>query len=252
VCFWLLFVGLQHAQLPGLGSAAAPVAASIVIIGMLLLATGLLRIHGESFRDIGLRFKSKAAMQFVVGFGLGVVVVAIMMALLLVFTPLEIQLSADRNTLAVIGASFLVFFVLSLMEEIVFRSYPLFKLRQAWGIRPAVYITSVAFAFYHGLDIDNLLGPGVWGLFYAWMAISTSSVVLPTGFHLGLNWLQGLLGMKPQYSASIWELSIGPGSGFFGVETLGLLMQVTLLVGGILIIESLVTKQGKKGPASTG
>ena len=238
-CFWLLFIGLQHVQMPGIGGAAVPVAASIIIVAMLLLIAVLLRLDGESFREIGLRFNSKAPMQFVVGLGLGVAAVALMMAVLLALTPLEIQVSADNNILAVLAASFLVLLGLSLMEEIVFRSYPLFKLREAWGIRPAVYITSVAFAFYHGLAFDNLLGPGVWGLFYAWMAISTNSVALPTGFHLGLNWLQAMLGMKPQYSRSIWELSIGPGSGFLGVETVGLLMQLTLLVVGILIVEKL-------------
>ena len=245
VCFWLLFIGLQHAQLPGVGGAAVPIAASVIIVAMLLLVTGLLRMDGESFRDIGLYVAPKDLMQFVVGLGLGIAMVAIMVAVLLAFTPLEIQVSAGNNVFAVLGASFLVLFGLSLMEEIVFRSYPLFKLRQTWGIRPAVYITSVAFAFYHGIAFDNLLGPGVWGLFYAWMAISTNSVALPTGFHLGLNWLQALLGMKPQYSKPVWELSIGPGSGFLGVETLGLLMQLALLVGGIFLIENLVKNQGR-------
>lgn len=245
VCFSLLFIGLQHMQLPGLGGAAAPVAAGIVIVAMLLLIVRLLKTDGESLRDIGLCFTSKTPLQFVVGLSLGVAVVAIMIGVLLVLTPLEIRASANSDVLSVLGTSLLVLFVLALMEEVVFRSYPLFKLRQAWGIRPAVYITSVAFAFYHGFAFENLLGPGVWGLFYGWMALSTNSIALPTGFHLGLNWLQALLGMKPRYSGSIWELSIGPGSGFVDVETLGLLMQVILLVVGVFIVEKLVTNRSR-------
>jgi hypothetical protein len=68
------------------------------------------------------------------------------------------------------------------------------------------------------------------------LAISTNSIALPTGFHFGLNWLQALVGMKPQYGASIWELSIGSGSGFVDVETPCIFMQLMLLVGGILMI----------------
>lgn len=248
-CFCLLFVGLQHVQLPGLGSAAAPIAAGIVIAAMLFLIGGLLRLEHGSFRDIGLHFHSRAPLQFVAGLGLGLAVVAVMLAAVLVFTPLEVQLSLDINVAAVLIASFVVLFALALMEEIVFRSYPLFKLRQAWGIRPAVYITSVAFAFYHGLALDNLLGPGVWGLFYAWMALSTNNIALATGFHVGLNWLQAVFGMKPQYSGSIWELTTGPGPGLLEVGTLGLLMQGILLVAGIVIVESLARKQGGKGPS---
>ena len=244
-CFWLVLNGLQLLPLPPISGTVAPIVASITIVAILVLIFGLLKIDGGSRHDIGLSFPSKSLLQFVIGIGFGIVVVAIMISALILLTPLEIEASADSEVLAVLGASFVILFVLALMEELAFRSYPLFRLRQAWGIRPAVYVTSIAFALYHGIAFDNLLGPGVWGLFFGWMAISTNSIALPTGFHLGLNWLQALVGMKPQYGASIWELSIGPSSGFIDVETLGFLMQVGLLIAGIFIVENLVSKQGK-------
>ena len=244
--FWLILAVLRFAPIPGLGSAAAPVAAGIATIAILLLAAGLLRIEGGTAREVGLYFKPKYLLQFVVGVGLGLAVVVGMMAVLLLLTPLEIEAAADSNVLAVLVISFVILFVLALMEEVAFRSYPLFRLRQAWGVRPAIYVTSIAFAAYHGLAFENLLGPGVWGLFYGWMAITTNSIALPTGFHVGLNWLQALLGMKPQYGDSIWELSIGASSGFFEVEALGLLMQLALLLVGIVIVEILVKKRNRE------
>ena len=167
-----------------------------------------------------------------------------MIGALLAFTSVEIQFASDFNVFAVLGTSFLILFALALMEEIVFRSYPLFRLDRAWGVRPAIYITSVAFAFYHGFVFESLLGPGVWGLLYGWMALSTRSIALPTGFHLGLNWMQALLGMKPQYSGSIWELRLGNDPGLVDAETLGLVMQLVLLVVGVVLIERFIAKQG--------
>ena len=241
--FGLLFLGLQLVPLPFVGASAAAVAGCVAIAVLLLLAFSLLRTDGKTFRDVGIRRNSDVPGHFLVGVGLGFVVVGIMIAIVLALTPVTIQTTPDSNVLAVLLASFLVFFILALMEEIAFRSYPLFRLKEAWGIRPAVYITSVAFAFYHGFAFENLLGPGVWGLYYAWMAFSTKSIALPTGFHLGLNWVQALIGMKPQYSDSIWVLSIGTGSGLFDVEVVGVVLQLVLLAIGVFLVENFIAKQ---------
>lgn len=240
-CFWLILFGLQHLPLSSLGGAG--VFGCLAIVATLILIFGFLRVDGGLHRDIGLRFTSKNLLHFFLGTCLGVLLVAGMISALIVFTPIEISASADSDILAVLTSLFLVLLVLALMEELAFRSYPLFRLREAWGIRASIYISSLAFAFYHGLAVDNLLGPGVWGLFFGWMAISTNSIALPTGFHLGLNWLQALVGLKPQYGGSIWELSITSGPGLVGVETLGMLMQVILLVVGIVMVENLARKR---------
>lgn len=241
--FWLVLAGLQVTQISSLGSAAAPVAAGVATVAILVLVAGLLRLDGWTARDAGLNFTPKNLGQFLAGIGLGIVVVAGMITVLLLLTPLDIEASANDDVFAVLAASFVILFALALMEELAFRSYPLFRLRQAWGVRPAIYITSIAFAAYHGIAFENLLGPGVWGLFYGWMAITTNSIALPTGFHLGLNWLQALVGLKPQYSDSLWELSTGAGAGYIGVGALGMLMQTVLLVVGVVIVEMLVAKQ---------
>ncbi|HNP62855.1 MAG TPA: type II CAAX endopeptidase family protein [Woeseiaceae bacterium] len=243
--FWLVLAGLQTVPLQSLGSAASPIGACIAIVATLLLIVALLRIDRGSLYEIGLSFTSRALPQFVLGIGLGVALVAAMVSAMLLLTPLEIESSANSNFLNIVGVSFVVLLALAMMEELAFRSYSLFELRQAWGIRPAVYVTSIAFAFYHGLAFENLLGPGVWGIFFGWMAISTNSIARPTGFHMGLNWLQALMGMKPEYSKSVWDLSVGTSSGYIGVEELGLVMQVVLLVAGISIVELLVARQSK-------
>ncbi len=238
--FTLLLVGLQHVHMPGFGSAAAPIAAGIILLVMLPVIAWLLRTEGGTWADIGIRFEPRAPAQFAVGLVLGLLMVAVMIGIVLVLTPLEIRSATYSSVLSAIVPPLLIIFVLALMEETVFRSYPLFRLRQALGIRPAVYLSSVVFAFYHGLAFENLLGPGVWGIFFAWMAFSTNSIALPVGFHLGLNWMQSLLGMKPKYGGSLWELSMGPGQGFMQTETVGLILQLLLLVVGVVMVERLI------------
>lgn len=245
--FFLLFFGMQHVHVPALGGAGTPIAAIIITVVALIVLARLIKTDGESFDDIGLGWSADVPKHFVLGTVLGLVVVGVMMTAVLLLTSVEIQIAPDSNILSVLAISLGILFVLALMEEVVFRSYPLFKLRESWGIRPAIYITSIAFAFYHGFVFESLLGPGVWGLFYGWMALKTNNIALPTGFHLGLNWMQALLGMKPQYGDSIWELTIGEKSGLLDVEVLGLIMQLILLVIGVVMVEKLIASKKHAG-----
>lgn len=242
VAFFTLLIGLQHLQIAGLGGAAVPLTAVIIIVAILALIAVLLRREGASFGSIGLTAR-KVLPQFSVGLAVGLAVCALMIGSLLLLTPLAIRPATSGNTLPALSFAFFVIFLLGLMEEIVFRSYPLFKLDDAVGTRTAVYVTSVAFAFYHGLDVSNVLGPGVWGLFYGWMALKTNSIALPTGFHVGLNYMQALFGMKPKYGGAIWELEIGQRAGVLETETLGFALQVVLLIIGIVLVERLIRQR---------
>lgn len=243
-CFWLMLFALNHLPFAGDIAISQTIAAGIAVLLVLMIALGFLKIEGADPRSIGLALTPQGLPQFLLGAVTGIAVVACMILALLLLTPLEIDAAGNISVLAFLVTSFLVIFLLALMEEIAFRSYSLFRLKQIWGIRPAIYVTAVAFGLYHGVSFDNLLGPGVWGLLFAWMAISTNSIALPTGFHFGANWLQALIGMKPQYGGSIWEVSIGSGGGLLEVEPLGIAMQVILLIVGVVLIERLIRKNG--------
>jgi len=52
----------------------------------------------------------------------------------------------------------------SSMEEIAFRGYFLKKLQGSLGTRAAIYITSICFGFYHGLNVESMMGPATWAL----------------------------------------------------------------------------------------
>ncbi|MEM9531644.1 MAG: CPBP family intramembrane glutamic endopeptidase [Pseudomonadota bacterium] len=247
VFFLLVFLGLRFLELPGLGSAAAPVAAAIATAATLFFIARLLKTEGGEFRDVGLNVSRRFLPHFVLGTALGIALAAVMIGAMLLLTPLEISPAAGANLGAVLVTSFVVLTLLALLEEVTFRSYPLFRLSQAWGIRGAIYVTSIVFAFYHGLMIENLIGPGVWGLYFGLMAVMTRSIALPTGFHVGLNWVLAIVGDKPQYTGSLWELSINEGTGYIGAETLGLAMQIVLLIIGVLMIEWFLARERRGG-----
>ena len=231
VFFWLVLAGFRSLYLPGLGSAAAPVSAILLSAVTLLAILVLLRREGGSVRDIGLRVDRRSPLHAVIGFCLGAVVVGAMIGVLILLTPLQAERSASIEVAGLLAVSFLILLPLALMEALAFRTYSLFRLQEAWGIRPAIYLSAIAFAFYHGWALDNLLGPGVWGILFAWMALSTRSIVLPTAFHLGLNWAQALLGMKPKYTQGVWDLSLADSGGIMGADQMGLLMQLLILAG---------------------
>lgn len=240
--FWLLLIGMR----------AVPPSIfhdwTMIIIGSLLagLSLGmvflLLKVDNQKLDGVGINLSFESFIHFALGTLIGIVVVGVMLIVITTITPVDVQRVANPNVMNAVAYASLVLFVLALMEEIVFRSYPLFRLSESIGVRASIYITSIIFAFYHGLSPTNLLGPGVWGLFFGLAAIWTKSIALPLGFHFGLNWAQSLFGMKLKYATSIWILVPGDKGGLFDTEVVGWFLQIVLLILGLTLIEIFVRK----------
>ncbi|MDP5031644.1 MAG: CPBP family intramembrane metalloprotease, partial [Paraglaciecola sp.] len=186
------------------------------------------------------------ARRLILGILVGMAIVGLMLFTLTLFSPITIKRVANPDYLNSIGWAALILFVLALMEEIAFRSYPLVRLSESLGIRPSIYLTSIVFAFYHGLEPANLLGPGVWGLFFGLAAIKTKGIALALGLHFGLNFMQSLWGMKPQYASSIWTVLPDGTSRMFTSETVGLTLQCILLIVGVILIELHIRPKGNE------
>ncbi len=89
---------------------------------------------------------------------------------------------------------------LAFMEELAFRSYPFFKLRDAYGVWPAQIVIAILFALYHYIGgwslFASFAGPGVWSFAFGLLALRSNGVALPTGFHFGLNLALAIIGNK--------------------------------------------------------
>lgn len=237
VAFWLILLGLRMFPLAAIPGWSSLIWGGLIAVCSVFLVFLFLKSERKKFRDIGFNWEAGSFRRLLVGILCGMAVVGVMLLVVVIFSSVHIERISSPDYWNSIGYSALVLFVLAFMEEVVFRSYPLIRLSESVGIRASIYITSIFFAFYHGLNPSNLLGPGVWGLFFGLAAIKTNGIALATGFHFGLNWMQSFFGMKLQYASSIWTVTPVEGSGLFPIESVGLGLQIILFAIGVVLIE---------------
>lgn len=241
--YWAIFILGLMILLPALGPMVPSVINKYITTGTLgsLIALGLilayLRFEKKTLKDIALVWDSKSLPLFVIGLVVGLVLCLLMYLVLAAISPLTITMVAQPDFLRSLGLAFLILCGLALMEELAYRSFPFLKLQSQVGMRTAIYVSSISFALYHGLDVMNFIGPGVWGIYYGLMAIWSRGIALPFGFHVGLNWLQTLFGAKPHYAEGLWVMGQESGKGILTLESAGLGLQVILLLIGVALVE---------------
>jgi membrane protease YdiL (CAAX protease family) len=250
--FWLLLFGLKN--VPVLLSPALwyLLAGSIGSLGAVFVARALLKSESKTFSGIYLAWNAGSLRRFVFGCAVGMTIVGVMLVVIVVLSGLAVESVPNPDYLNALGFSILVLVVLALMEEIAFRSYPLVRLRDAFGVRTSIYCTSLFFALYHGVDAANLLGPGVWGILFGLAAIASRGIALPLGIHFGANWMQSLFGMKTQFATSLWTIVPGPEEGMVSTDVIGLVLQVVLLGIGVLLVEQYVRRHPESGTSADG
>lgn len=166
-------------------------------IGVLIAVLIFLKLEKKTLKDYGLNWDKRTFSKFGLGLLLGVVLASIMMLSQIAYSQLELSVNKEVSLLPFIFWS-LAFVPLAFMEEIAFRSYPLLSLNKAFGFRATQIILALLFAIYHMLMMwglkASLLGPGIWALAYALMAVISKSIAAPTGLHFGLNLVQSVIG----------------------------------------------------------
>ena len=179
---------------------------------LLVVSWGALRLEGQGLDVLGLVPTRRRLGEFAVGFAFAVVLfggVALVRAAS-VGAGWTFDLEAGLWA-AVIGLP--VAFVLMFSEELLFRGYAFRKAEEAWGAPAALVVSSVAFGAYH------VVGEGMWGmgafflfampllggLVFGLAAQRTGGLALPTGLHLGGNWV----------NASVFGLAVPEGSALW-------------------------------------
>ena len=164
-----------------------------------------------------------------------------MLIALFTLTDLGIERNEAQTWLPFIFAS-MVFIPLALMEELLFRGYPFFRLAQLINIRWVLLITAILFALYHYNGSQNigflLLGPGIWGVTFGVAAYLSKSIAVPLGIHISANVLQAVFGLKTDYNP-MWIVTknIDPLTTNINPEHIGFIMQIILLIISVIILE---------------
>jgi len=134
------------------------------------------------------------------------------------------------------------------MEEISFRGYPFRQLNKYFGLRKTQWTVAIAFALYHiggGQSVSgSFLGPGVYAFVFGLAVAWSNGIALPFGIHFALNVWQPLTGMRGNADA-VWiltEENLSPNVSLVARETMGLVMQIIVLVVALALTEYLINK----------
>ena len=167
-----------------------------------LLLIVVVRLESITLIQTGLTFNWLSAMQFFWGLLIGTSIFLILiLGMYLGNATVRIN---EEVKLGKLLLSLVPFIPLAFMEEIGFRSYPFFILQRRAGLILTQFFIAVLFAAYHLLNgwsvAAAFLGPFVWSFAFGYVCLRTGSIWTSFGFHLALNWMQNLFGMKGNFS----------------------------------------------------
>lgn len=177
---------------------ALPALAAGLVAGSLLL-----RLDGRPLSALGFGLSPKSSSGVALGLALGVGVALLTVGLIVAFGGLRWTADAGGwgEWTAAGLASLWLLAIPAAAEEVMLRGYPLLALREAWGSKWAIGLTSVAFALLHTgnpeigwIGFTNIVAAG---LFLGALRLRTGDLWWPTGAHLGWNWAHAFLADLP-------------------------------------------------------
>ena len=163
----------------------------------------------------GIGYDRRTLLRFVIGLAIGSIMIGVQLANIALFGDVALVRNADFTValLVPLGFSFLAW---AAVEEIAFRSYPLFRLHDAFGFWTAQFVVALVFALYHvagGVPlVQALLGTVVGSLAFGAAALASRGLALPIGLHAAWNIGEWLVGSKGERFPSPWSLDISASS----------------------------------------
>lgn len=194
-----LLAHFRLADMAAMRSRIVPGIAMALVIaescGLLVATVVMCRIEGRSWQDYGLRARSAAAL-FARGALWGALLMAGLVGILALTHALKIRSSGSAMG-SVIGSGLLwaaLFLPSALVEELLFRGYPFFKLARTTNPTRAAIVMSLCFGLAHlpngGETLIGILQVVGIGLVYCLAVWRTGSVWWTVGAHAAWNWTQ--------------------------------------------------------------
>lgn len=172
--------------------------APLPFVFLLMVTWVCTRLRRQPLASIGLRLDRRWFGELLLGYVLGMVSIAAIVALIGMAGGVSFVLDPARSVMTLASGLYLFLFV-ALFEEGLFRGFVFQRLIDGMSAPLAIAVTALLFALGHwdnpGMQgatrlwatADLALGAIVFGLAY----LRTGSLALPVGLHLGWNWMQG-------------------------------------------------------------
>lgn len=209
-------------------------------------------VDRKPFIQLGFQTKNRGA-----DFGAGILVGLVIMAsgYGIIAAAGELTFSKIILNYTDIFFTILLFIFVAFVEEILFRGYILRNLMQSMNKYLALILSSVLFAFMHGLN-PNMSWFSCLSLFLAGIVlgityIHTKNLWFPIALHFSWNFFQSLFGfnVSGQDMYSLIEFSISSpnylNGGYFGFEGsyLSIIADVLVIIGATWLYRRNASKQ---------
>lgn len=200
----LAAVGPFDRIIPGLP--AGLLTGVVTSVGTLLLTVVFVRWEKMRLADVGAAIGKQSVSRFAVGFGLGLLLVAMHVSIEAIVGRVRWirSESVGPGTIAMMLATYIL---LACREELAFRGYPLRRLNSVYGLWISQIVVSIVFALEHVAGgsswMQAFLGAGIGSLLFGMAALATRGLAVPIGLHAAWNfgdWLHGGKG-----SGSLWR-----------------------------------------------
>ena len=171
---------------------------SLGMLAVLGATWAMLKLRRENWTSVGLGLDKIWAQQFGVGVAIGIAQILFAVLLLWVFGGVILALDPTRS-LQTVGSGLILFSLLAIKEEVLFRGFLFQRLRDGMGLWPTQILLAVLFAAAHWMNpgmhgaiaVAGSLGIFVSAIVFGMAYVRTGSLALPVGIHLGWNWMQG-------------------------------------------------------------
>lgn len=198
---------------------------------IIAIAIMLKFIDKKDFTYIGLKSLRKYSKDLWIGLLAGAVFIVLNILILIVLGQASLSNSLLHPNLSrSVVTGFLLFILVGLAEEMLFRGYIIMAVQQMKRWWLSALVSALIFALTHGALNDNVswlavLNLFLGGLLLAYIFIRTGSIWMCVGFHITWNYFQGyILGIAVSgrtldnalYTVTISEKQIAGGA--FGLE----------------------------------
>ena len=175
-------------------------------LGTFVLTVVFVRWEGLGLEDVGAALSKRSASRFVLGFLVGLLLVALHVSIEAIGGHVRWVHSEGVGSLD-IATALIIYVLLSCREELAFHGYPLRRLNTLFGLWLSQLIVAVVFALEHVAGgstwIQALFGAGVGSLLFGMAAIATRGLAVPIGLHAAWNFGDWMHGGKN--SGGIWH-----------------------------------------------